>query len=125
MFALLRHLLFRLEPERAHALTLWALRMGLARLPAMQDDPILATRLWGRSLRNPIGLAAGFDKNAEVIEAMFELGFGAVEVGSVTPLPQPGNPRPRVFRLTEDEGVINRLGFNNEGVGEMAMLLKA
>ena len=125
MFALLRHLLFRLEPERAHALTLWALRMGLARLPAMQDDPILATRLWGRSLRNPIGLAAGFDKNAEVIEAMLELGFGAVEVGSVTPLPQPGNPRPRVFRLTEDEGVINRLGFNNGGIEEMARRLEA
>jgi dihydroorotate dehydrogenase len=91
----------------------------------MQDDPILATRLWGRRLPNPIGLAAGFDKNAEVIEAMFGLGFGAVEVGSVTPLPQPGNPRPRVFRLLEDEGVINRLGFNNEGVEEMAMRLKA
>ncbi len=115
MFASLRPLLFRLDPERAHALTLAALSTGLTpRAPA--DDPILATTLAGLQLPNPVGLAAGFDKNAEVPDAMLRLGFGFVETGTVTPLPQAGNPRPRVFRLADDDAVINRLGFNNEGL---------
>ena len=115
MFATLRPLLFRLDPERAHSLTLAALRTGLVpRAPA--DDPILATTLAGLALPNPIGLAAGFDKNAEVPDAMLRLGFGFVETGTVTPLPQAGNPRPRVFRLAADDAVINRLGFNNAGL---------
>jgi dihydroorotate dehydrogenase len=80
------------------------------------DPPLLAVRLWGRVLNNPIGLAAGFDKNAEVVDALVGLGFGLVEVGSVTPRPQDGNPRPRLFRLSEDRGVINRLGFPGQGL---------
>jgi dihydroorotate dehydrogenase len=80
------------------------------------DPPSLAVRIWGRSLANPIGLAAGFDKNAEVADAMLRLGFGLVEIGSVTPRPQDGNPRPRLFRLSEDRGVINRMGFPGQGL---------
>jgi dihydroorotate dehydrogenase len=115
MFATLRPLLFQLDPERAHSLTLAALRTGLGpRAPA--DDPILATTLAGLALPNPIGLAAGFDKNAEVPDAMLRLGFGFVETGTVTPLPQAGNPQPRVFRLAADDAVVNRLGFNNAGL---------
>ena len=115
MFATLRPLLFRLDPERAHALTLAALRTGLGP-GAPVDDPILRTTLAGLALANPIGLAAGFDKNAEVPDAMLRLGFGFVETGTVTPLPQAGNPRPRLFRLMADNAVINRLGFNNAGL---------
>jgi dihydroorotate dehydrogenase len=105
-----------LEPERAHRLTIRALRSGLLPRSAASDDPILATRVWGLSFANPIGLAAGFDKNAEVPDAMMGLGFGFVEVGTLTPEPQSGNPRPRLFRLPEDGAVINRMGFNNEGI---------
>ena len=108
--------LHRLEPERAHALTLLALKSGLGPRDPGPDDPVLATRLWGMDFRNPLGLAAGFDKNAEVPAAMLRAGLGFVEVGSITPRPQAGNPRPRVFRLPRDGAVINRLGFNNEGV---------
>jgi dihydroorotate dehydrogenase len=110
-------LLGRLGPERAHAVTIWALEHGLA--PSMVgegDDPILSTTLWGLSLPNPIGLAAGFDKDARVFTPALRLGFGFVEVGTVTPRPQTGNPRPRVFRLPEDSAVINRLGFNSGGM---------
>jgi dihydroorotate dehydrogenase len=114
-YALARPLLFALDPETAHGLTIKALKTGLI-APAGADDPILATTLAGLSLPSPIGLAAGFDKNAEVPDALLRLGFGFVEAGTVTPLPQPGNPRPRMFRLVEDRAVINRLGFNNEGL---------
>jgi dihydroorotate dehydrogenase len=114
-----------LEPERAHRLTLWALAHGLVHGPAISDDPILATDLWGKKFSNPVGLAAGFDKNAVVPDAMLRLGFGFVEVGSVTPRPQPGNPQPRLFRLNEDAAVINRLGFNNEGHDAVAARLLA
>ncbi|MFC3712469.1 quinone-dependent dihydroorotate dehydrogenase [Sphingoaurantiacus capsulatus] len=114
-YALARPLLFALDPEVAHGLTVKALKLGLLP-PAAPDDPILATTLAGLNLPNPIGLAAGFDKNAEVPDAMLGLGFGFVEAGTVTPLPQVGNPKPRMFRLVEDRGVINRLGFNNEGL---------
>ncbi len=110
-------LLSCLDPERAHAVTIWALEHGFARgLSDERDDPILATELWGHSLPNPIGLAAGFDKNARVFASALQLGFGFVEVGTITPRSQVGNPKPRVFRMPEDGAVINRLGFNNGGV---------
>ena len=114
MFDLVRPAIFALDPERAHGLTIAALKR--ARFSAQQHDPSLATRVAGIDFPSPIGLAAGFDKNAEVPDAMLALGFGFVEVGTLTPLPQAGNPKPRLFRLVEDEGVINRLGFNNGGV---------
>lgn len=124
VYALARPLLFALDPETAHRLTIKALRMGV--MPAAgADDPILATTLAGLSLPNPIGLAAGFDKNAEVPDPLLRLGFGFVEAGTVTPLPQPGNPRPRMFRLVEDRAVINRLGFNNEGLDAFVRRLRA
>lgn len=105
-----------LDPEQAHTLTLQALRLGLVGSDTTPDDPILATPLFGRTLRNPIGLAAGFDKNAVAVNALGRLGFGFVETGTVTPRPQAGNPKPRLFRLTEDRAVINRMGFNNAGL---------
>lgn len=114
----------RLDPERAHNLSLKALRLGLVGRDTTPDDPILATRAFGRSLTNPIGLAAGFDKNACAVNALGRLGFGFVETGTVTPRPQPGNPRPRLFRLTEDKAVINRMGFNNEGLDAYIANLK-
>ena len=113
---LARAILGRLDPETAHDLTLWALRHGLGPAPAAADDPVLAVRLWGRDFANPLGLAAGFDKNATVIGPTLRWGFGFVEVGSITPAPQPGNPRPRVFRLAEDGAAINRLGFPSQGL---------
>ncbi len=106
--------LFALDPETAHRMTIAALRIAPARSPARRDGP-LATTVAGVDFANPVGLAAGFDKNAEVPDAMLGLGFGFVEVGSITPRPQSGNPRPRLFRLTEDRAVINRMGFNNHG----------
>ncbi len=114
-----------LPAEAAHDLTLRALALGLVRVRAAPPDPILRTRLWGRDFPNPIGLAAGFDKNALVPDAMLRLGFGFVEIGSVTPLPQAGNPKPRIFRLAEDAAVINRLGFNNDGLAIVAARLAA
>src|SRR5260221_526944 len=118
-------LLRLLPPETAHDLTLRALAGGLVRPGAEAPDPLLRTALWGRDFPNPIGLAAGFDKNAKVPDAMLALGFGFVEIGSVTPLPQEGNPQPRLFRLAEDGAVINRLGFNNEGLAAVAARLAA
>jgi len=114
MFGLLRPALFALDPERAHNVTLAALRTGLVPSPG---SPVagLGVDLWGLRFPNPVGLAAGFDKNAVASRAMLKLGFGFVEAGTVTPKPQAGNPRPRIFRLPEDRAVINRLGFNNEG----------
>jgi dihydroorotate dehydrogenase len=109
-----RPLMRALDPEDAHALTIKALRfMPLPR--AAPDPPELKLRAFGLNFPNPVGLAAGFDKNAQVPDALLRLGFGFVEVGTITPRPQAGNPRPRLFRLEADEGVINRLGFNNEG----------
>ena len=102
------------DPEDAHRLAIQGLRL----LPPMRprpNDPKLAVRAFGLNFPNPIGMASGFDKNAEVPDALLRLGFGFVEIGSVTPLPQGGNPRPRLFRLERDEAVINRLGFNNDG----------
>jgi dihydroorotate dehydrogenase len=103
-----------LDPEDAHRLAIQGLRL-LPPIKPRTDDPKLAVRAFGLNFPNPIGMAAGFDKNAEVPDALLRLGFGFVEIGSVTPRPQAGNPRPRLFRLDRDEGVINRLGFNNDG----------
>ena len=113
----------RLDPETAHGLAISALKT--VPLPAPPpDDPILRTNLAGLDLPNPVGLAAGLDKNAEALVGLSRLGFGFVECGSVTPLPQPGNPKPRLFRLSEDRGIINRMGFNNAGLEAFADHLK-
>ena len=117
MFSKLRPLLFKVDPEKAHTLAIKSLKFNL--IPNVFDehknDSIFQTKIFGKDLDNPIGMAAGFDKNAEVYNALFKLGFGFVEVGTITPLKQYGNPKPRVFRLVEDEALINRLGFNNHG----------
>lgn len=116
LYPLAGPLLRILPPETAHRLSIRTLALGLAPRAGDGDDPILAIELWGRRVPNPVGLAAGYDKGAEVAEALLALGFGLVEIGTVTPRPQPGNPRPRLFRLPEDRAVINRLGFNSEGL---------
>ena len=114
-YGLVRPVLFKLDAERAHRLTLRLLgAMPPSRIA--DDPPSLRTTVAGLRFSNPVGIAAGFDKNAEVLNPLLRLGFGFVEAGTVTPLPQPGNPKPRMFRLTEDQAVINRLGFNNNGL---------
>jgi dihydroorotate dehydrogenase len=117
MFSKLRSLIFKVDPEKAHTLAIKSLKFNL--IPNVFDenknDPIFQTKIFNKHLDNPIGMAAGFDKNAEVYNSLFKLGFGFVEVGTITPLKQYGNPKPRVFRLVEDEALINRLGFNNHG----------
>lgn len=115
-------LLRRLDPETAHGLAIQALRLAPLPRPAA-DDPILATTLAGLRLSNPVGLAAGLDKNGEALHGLSKLGFGFIECGSVTPLPQPGNPKPRLFRLAEDRAIINRMGFNNAGLEPFAARL--
>jgi dihydroorotate dehydrogenase len=104
------------DAETAHGLALRALKTGLLPADRRPDAPSLTVKVWGRSLPNPVGLAAGFDKSAEVPDALLGIGFGLVEIGSVTPRPQEGNPRPRLFRLPEDRGVINRMGFPGQGI---------
>jgi dihydroorotate dehydrogenase len=124
-FKLTRPFLFRLDPEFAHRITIAALKI-FPKPSSVIVDPILVTKCAAIEFPTPIGLAAGFDKDAEVTEAMLALGFGAVEVGTLTPLPQAGNPKPRLFRLVEDEAVINRMGFNNGGLAAArARLLRA
>ena len=117
MFSNLRSLIFKLDPEKAHTLAIKSLKFNL--VPNLfqdkQNDNLFKTTLFGKDLENPIGMAAGFDKNAEVYNQLFKIGFGFVEVGTITPLSQYGNPKPRVFRLVENEALINRLGFNNHG----------
>ena len=117
MFSKIRPLIFKVDPEKAHTLAIKSLKLNL--IPNIFDenknDSIFQTKIFEKDLDNPIGMAAGFDKNAEVYNALFKLGFGFVEVGTITPLKQYGNPKPRVFRLVEDEALINRLGFNNHG----------
>ncbi len=115
-FRLFGPILRSLEPETAHNLILWALETGLFGRSRPPDHPELGVTCWGLTFPNPIGLAAGFDKDARVPDAMLGLGFGFSEVGTVTPRPQGGNPKPRVVRLTRDRAVINRLGFNNKGL---------
>ena len=118
-------LLRRLDPERAHRLALRGLRFGLAGTAAAPDDPRLAVTALGLRFTNPIGLAAGFDKDAVALAGLARLGFGFLEAGTVTRLPQPGNPRPRLFRLPEDAAVINRMGFNNRGIARFVRRLAA
>jgi len=117
MFSKFRSLIFKIDPETAHNLAIKSLKLNL--IPNVRDenkdDSMFKTNLFGKEIDNPIGMAAGFDKNAEVYNSLFKLGFGFVEVGTVTPLEQYGNPKPRVFRLVEDQALINRLGFNNLG----------
>ena len=117
MFSKLRSLIFKIDPERAHTLAIKSLKFNLVSniFDENKNEPIFKTKIFEKELANPIGMAAGFDKNAEVYNALFRLGFGFVEVGTITPLKQYGNSKPRVFRLVEDEALINRLGFNNHG----------
>jgi dihydroorotate dehydrogenase len=115
-YSLVDSILSRFDAEAAHGLAVRALKSGLVPRDRKPDPAVLGVDIWGRRLPNPIGLAAGFDKNAEVPDPLLDIGFGLVEIGSVTPRPQPGNPRPRLFRLPEDRGVINRMGFNGQGL---------
>lgn len=128
VYPILKPLLFQLDAERAHDVTLaslkWCERMGLMRLYATQQSSI-PRRVMGITFPNPVGLAAGLDKNAAVIDGMAALGFGFIEVGTITPRPQPGNPKPRLFRVKEAEGIINRFGFNNQGVDHLLANVKA
>ena len=118
-------MLHRFDPETAHGLSLTALRLGLAPLPGPVTSARLKTELAGLSLPNPVGLAAGYDKNAVALGPLSRAGFGFLEVGAATPLPQEGNPKPRLFRLTEDRAAINRFGFNNQGAVLIATRLAA
>ena len=114
----------KLDPEKAHELAIDALMLGISvPFKRPEDDPALATRALGMRFSNPIGIAAGFDKDARVLRPLARLGFGFVEAGTVTPRPQPGNPKPRLFRLVEDRAVINRMGFNNQGIDRFAVRL--
>lgn len=114
-----------LDAETAHNVGIWATKHGLLPVETRAEPASLATTVWGRDFKNPIGVAAGFDKDAEAFEGLLGLGFGFVEIGSVTPLPQPGNPQPRAFRLSEQRAVINRYGFNSAGVDDVAGRLSA
>jgi len=126
MFSNLRSLIFKLDPETAHNLAIKSLKFNF--FPNILDEdknnPLFKNQLFNKHLENPIGMAAGFDKNAEVYNSLFRLGFGFVEVGTITPLKQYGNPKPRVFRLVDDEALINRLGFNNFGAMNVVNRIK-
>ena len=126
MFSNLRSLIFKLDPETAHSLAIKSLKFNFVPkiLEEEKNSSLFKTKLFNRDIENPIGMAAGFDKNAEVYNSLFKLGFGFVEVGTVTPLKQYGNPKPRVFRLVEDEALINRLGFNNLGAKNIVNRIK-
>ncbi|MDC1033310.1 quinone-dependent dihydroorotate dehydrogenase [Candidatus Pelagibacter sp.] len=126
MFSNLRSLIFKLDPETAHSLAIKSLKFNF--VPNVfqdeENENLFKTTLFNKDLKNPIGMAAGFDKNAEVYNQLFKLGFGFVEVGTITPLSQYGNPKPRVFRLVQDEALINRLGFNNYGARDVLDRIK-
>ena len=126
MFSNFRSLIFKLDPETAHNLAIKSLKFNF--IPNIfeerGDEKLFTTQLFNKTINNPIGIAAGFDKNAEVYNQLFKLGFGFVEVGTITPLSQYGNPKPRVFRLVEDEALINRLGFNNCGAQDASIRIK-
>ena len=124
MFNILRPLIFKFSPEVAHSLAIKALKLNNIPYSKPKDSHILETTFCEKKLSSPIGVAAGFDKNAEVYNSLFNLGFGFVEVGTITPKPQFGNPKPRVFRLEEDEALINRLGFNNSGSEQISQTIK-
>ena len=127
MFSNLRSLIFKFDPETAHNLAIKSLKFNFVPniLDNDKNNPLFKTKLFNKELENPIGMAAGFDKNAEVYNSLFKLGFGFVEVGTITPLKQYGNSKPRVFRLVEDEALINRLGFNNLGAQNIADRIKS
>ncbi|MEI8393350.1 MAG: quinone-dependent dihydroorotate dehydrogenase [Rhodospirillaceae bacterium] len=125
LFSITGPLLRLLDPERAHNTTLRLLETGLAPWSLCPSDPVLRQRLWGLDFPNPVGMAAGFDKNGQVMAPLLGQGFGFVEVGTVTPRPQPGNPQPRCFRLPEQQAMINRYGFNSEGHEAVARRLTA
>ena len=127
MFSKFRSLIFKIDPETAHNLAIKSLKLNLTPnlMNENKDDPMFKTTLFGKEIDNPIGMAAGFDKNAEVYNSLFKLGFGFVEVGTVTPLEQYGNTKPRVFRLVEDEALINRLGFNNFGSEDVSNRIRS
>jgi len=126
MFSNFRSLIFKLEPETAHNLAIKSLKFNFVPniLKEREDERLFETQLFNKTINNPMGIAAGFDKNAEVYNQLFKLGFGFVEVGTITPLSQYGNPKPRVFRLVEDEALINRLGFNNCGAQDASVRIK-
>jgi len=123
-YSVLGPLLRLLDPETAHGLAIKALKSDWVPSPTPYEDSILSTKVWNRKFANPIGLAAGFDKNAEAVNGMLAQGFGFVEAGTVTARPQPGNPRPRLFRLKKDMAIINRIGFNSEGAHAVAGRLR-
>lgn len=124
LYDLTKPFLFMLSPEKAHSMAIMALKSGLMPSGKRPVSSIVSQNLWGLHFPNPVGLAAGFDKNAEVYKPMLDQGFGFVETGTVTPLAQAGNEKPRIFRLTEDQAVINRLGFNNRGLDYYVEQLK-
>ena len=124
MFNKLRPLIFKFSPEIAHSLAIKALKFNYIPNNKIKESSLLETELFGKKIISPVGVAAGFDKNAEVYNPLFNLGFGFVEVGTITPKAQYGNPKPRVFRLEEDEALINRLGFNNSGANEISLRVK-
>ena len=125
MFNKLRSIIFKLDPELAHNLAIKALKYNYIPNNKIPANSLLETEIFGKKISNPIGLAAGFDKDAEVYNSLYKLGFGFVEVGTITPLKQYGNPKPRVFRLEEDEALINRLGFNNSGANRVSSRIKS
>ena len=127
MFSKLRPLIFKFDPETAHNLAIKSLKLNLISnvFDTNKNDPIFKTELFKKEIENPIGIAAGFDKNAEVYNPLFKIGFGFVEVGTITPLEQYGNPKPRVFRLVDDKALINRLGFNNQGTKNVLNRIKS
>ena len=122
MFSFIRPFIFNLDPEKAHDLAIKSLKYNFlpSHLFSVRNEEILNTKLFGREIANPIGLAAGFDKSAEVYNEIFKIGFGFVEVGTITPKRQFGNPKPRIFRLEKDQALINRLGFNNDGLEKIS-----
>ena len=124
MFSKIRSLIFKLDPELAHSLAINTLKLNY--IPKIKNarDKSLEIKIFGKTIFNPVGIAAGFDKNAEVYNSLFKLGFGFVEVGTITPKKQYGNPKPRIFRLEEDEALINRLGFNNSGCDKIEVRIK-
>jgi len=127
MFSILRPFLFNLDPEIAHDLAIKSLKLNPlpSKMFEVEDEEMLNIKLLGKQFPNPIGLAAGFDKSAEVYNSLLKLGFGFVEIGTATPLKQFGNPKPRMFRLEDDEALINRLGFNNDGIKAIRARIKS
>jgi dihydroorotate dehydrogenase len=124
-FSLIKPAIYALSPEKAHNAAIFSLKHNLLPSQTSPANAALEQTLWGVDFPNPVGLSAGFDKNAEALSGLSNQGFGFVEVGTVTPRPQPGNPKPRIFRLNEDEAIINRLGFNNKGLEVFVSNLKA